>query len=300
MLSRFFSTSQPFHYLMGMLLLSLGSLLLLVFMESQWKWEFLIYAVFLPSSLLLVQFIIVKNELTGQNSFGLFATTMLLLTMVIAGVSWQMILCLFLLLLSLRRLLSLKKGTESIRKIFDGSFWISIAILVNPLMVVFIIVVFVAVFLFARNKWNHWVIPFLAMACVGLLTYTAEVYMDYELLSSLWDPTLYDLSFLWNVWAPIKTVYWLLALAGVIGLLIYIIKLVDIQQRVRPRFSVLVFSGICALAVTVLLQSYFIVLLVPALSIFLVRSIEVIRHKIGRELLFILPVLLMVLALLLR
>ncbi|SCY32838.1 hypothetical protein SAMN05192588_2287 [Nonlabens sp. Hel1_33_55] len=300
MLSRFFSTSQPFHYLMGILLLSLGSVFLLVFIESQWKWEFLIYAAILPLILLLVQFIIVKNELTGQNSYGLFATTMLLLTMVITGIQWQMVACLFLLLLSLRRLLSLKKGIDSIRKIFDGSFWISIAVLIEPLMLAFFIVVFAAVFLFARNKWNHWVIPFVAISCVALLAYTIELYVTLPFVSSLWSSSYYKLAFLWDEWAPIYTIYWLIAVAATLGLLIYIFKLVDIQQRVRPRFSVLVFSGICALAVTLLLQFNYVLLLIPSLAIFLVRSIEVIKHKMGREFLFVLPVLLMILALLLR
>jgi len=300
MLSRFFSSSQPFHYLMGFLTLSLGSVLFLFLIQSQWQWEFLIVAVVLPFTLLLIQFIIVKNELTGQNSYGLFVTTMLLLTMVVVGIPYDIVGCLLLLVLALRRLLSLKKDVDTIRKIFDASFWISIAAIVQPLMAVFMAVVFVAIFLFARSRWRHWFVPLLAITCVALLSFVIELYTSYELVTALWNPDNYQIVFLWSNWQPIHLILWLLGIAGAIGLLIYIIKILDIQQRVRPRFSVLVFSGIFALALGVVMHSDYFLMLIPSLAIFLVRSIETIKHKVVKELLFLLPVFLLVTALLLR
>lgn len=300
MLSRFFSTSQPFHYLMGILTLILGGSLLMFALEPQWEWELLIGVAMLPFAMLIIQFIIVKNELTGQNSYGLFVTTMLLLTMVVVGAPVNKLGCLLLLLLALRRLLSLKKDIDTIRKIFDASFWICIAAIIQPLMSVFLVAIFVGIFLFARSRWQYWAVPFLAIICVALLGFVIELYTGYEMISSLWNSSNYQLKFLWSDWQPMDLIPWILSIAGAIGLLIYIIKLADIQQRVRPRFSVLVFSGICALFLGVVMHSDYLLMLIPSLAIFLVRSIEVIKHKVVKEILFLLPVFLLITALLLR
>ncbi len=300
MLSRFFSSSQPFHYLVGILLLGPFSIGLLWFLDGMWQWSLLIIGIILPLALLLVQFIILKNELTGQNSYGLFAYTMLTLSLVIVGIQMEFALCLLLLLLSLRRLLSLKTGTQTIRKIFDGTFWICIATLIHPVMVFFLFVIFTAIFLFDRTKWRHWVIPFVAMGCVVTLSITLEILLEIEILTQLLYVQAYEISGMLQQWQPGQLIAWLMAAAAVIGFVIYIVKLVDIQQRVRPRFSVLTVAGICALVLGLLFDVAYILLLVPVLAIFQVRALEHIRHKGLREFIFLVPALLVILAIFLR
>ena len=299
MFSRFFSTSQPVHYLIGILLLSIGVLGFEYLTLGRLQMTDLVLITVLPLILLLVQFIIIKNELTTQNSFGLFITTMLLLTMVVIGVPWQSVIALLFLLLSLRRFISLKTGTDSIKKIFDGTFWISMAVLISPFLLIYYLVAFTAVFLFARNNWRHWAIPLVSIAAVALLGVTLELYTDYKFVSSIWSEEWLYINYLWNQWYPVTSILWILGAGGIMGVIIYIIKLVDIQQRVRPRFSVLVFFGICALILGLLVEGYFFLMLVPTLSIFLVRSVEVIKHKVVRELLFILPLLVLIMSLIL-
>ncbi|WP_194851626.1 DUF6427 family protein [Nonlabens antarcticus] len=296
MLSRFFSTSQPFHYLVGILLLGPVSIGLLVLLNGSWEWKFLIIGCLLPLALLLVQFIILKNELTGQNSYGLFSYATLTLCAVILGIQWEFAVCLLLLLFALRRLLSLKTGTSTIRKIFDGTLWIAIASLIQPPMIVFILVVFSAVFLFDRTKWRHWVIPFVALICVAVLSFLVEVFMNYEILSALFYREAYPASGMLEQWKTSDLIGWILCVFAVIGFVIYVIKLVDIQQRVRPRFSVLTISGICATLLALFVNEQFVIVLIPVLAIFQARAMEHIHHKGFREFIFLVPVFLLVIA----
>jgi hypothetical protein len=300
MLSRFFSTSQPFHYLVGILLLGPVSIFLLWLLNGNWQWTYLMIGGLLPFALLLVQFIILKNELTGQNSYGLFAYTMLTLSIVIVGTGWELVVCLLLLLLALRRLLSMKTGTSMIRKIFDGTFWIAIAALIQPAMLLFFLVVFTAVFLFDRTKWRHWVVPFIAIICVAVLSLTLELFVGEEIFSKLLYTDAYAMSGMLKQWQASDLIAWILATFAVIGFVIYIIKLVDIQQRVRPRFSVLTISGICAVLLLLVLNGQYVLLLIPVLTIFQVRALEHIRHKGFREFIFLTPALLLIVALLSR
>jgi hypothetical protein len=284
----------------GILLLGPFSVFLLWLLNGNWDWTYLVISGLLPFALLLVQFIVLKNELTGQNSYGLFSYTMLTLCIVIVGTRWELVVCLLLLLLALRRLLSMKTGTLMIRKIFDGTFWIAIAALIQPAMLLFFLVAFTAVFLFDRTKWRHWLVPFIAITCVAVISYTIEVFLDQEIFSKLLYRDAYVMSEMPEQWQASDWIAWILAAFALIGFVIYIVKLVDIQQRVRPRFSVLTISGICALFLLLVLNVQYVLLLVPVLAIFQVRALEHIRHKGFREFIFLTPALLLVVALLTR
>ncbi len=297
MFSRFFKTSQPFHYLMGVLTLAIGGTALLWGQQGEWHWDILTATVGLPLVLLITQFIVIKNEITGQNSFLLYAGTMLLLAILPALVTWKEVIVLLLLLMSLRRLLSLKSVTRSLSKIFDATLWVCIAGLIAPIALLFLLVVYTAIFLFVRNKWRHWTAPLLAIIAVGILSLTLDLYVGTHTFFSLWDTSSYAWNFLWSQELTSLWMVWLYSSAAVFGILVYIIKLVDIQQRVRPRFSVLVIFGLCALILATLEQPAYAIALAPVLAIFLVRSIETIQHKVWREILFLIPVTLVLLAL---
>lgn len=300
MLSRFFSSSQPFHYLMGILILGPVSILLMWLLGKQWEWSFLIIGILLPLALLLVQFISLKNELTGQNSYGLFAYTMLMLSLIILMLQLDFALCLLLLLLALRRLLSVKTGTATIRKIFDATFWICLASLIIPAMSIFLLTVFTAIFLFDRTKWRHWVIPFVAISSVVFLSFTLEILLEKDILTRLLYIESYQLAGILQAWSINLTTLWIIAILSVIGFIIYIIKLVDIQQRVRPRFSVLTITGLVALVLLLVFNKHFVIMLLPVLAIFQVRALENINHRGFRELLFLTPIFLLIVALVTR
>jgi hypothetical protein len=284
----------------GILLLGPFSVFLLWLLNGNWDWTYLVISGLLPFALLLIQFIVLKNELTGQNSYGLFGYTMLTLCIVIVGTRWELVVCLLLLLLALRRLLSMKTGTLMIRKIFDGTFWIAIAALIQPAMLLFFLVSFTSVFLFDRTKWRHWLVPFIAIICVAVISFTLEIFLNQEIFSKLLYRDAYVMSVMPEQWQASDWIAWILAAFALIGFVIYIVKLVDIQQRVRPRFSVLTISGICALFLLLVLNVQYVLLLVPVLAIFQVRALEHIRHKGFREFIFLTPALLLVVALLTR
>jgi hypothetical protein len=282
----------------GALLLALGSTALLVFSNQYWSWEFLIIALLLPLTLFLVQFIVLKNELTPKSAYCLFIYTMFVLAICTKPVSWHVVVALFFILLSLRRLLSLRSGVAALRKIFDATFWMSIAAFFEPWILIFLIVIYLGILLFAPSKWRHWVMPLVALACTTSLLVIINLFFELGLWT-LYPVQMAPLSVdILDRLTQIPVVPWALMVAAVIGVVIYIVKIFDIQQRVRPRYSVLVIAGLCALILTVTISFQFVLLLVPFLAIFMSRAVSTVNHKIYKELLFLFPLALFVVGLL--
>ncbi|AZQ43110.1 hypothetical protein [Nonlabens ponticola] len=296
MLSRFFSTSQPFHYLISMLLLAPGSMLLSYWLHDVWQWNYVWSGLFMAFSVLVIQFIILKNELTGKNSYLLYAYTMFLLAAAISIDNWFYFLGLVLMLLALRRLLSLKNGKSVLSKIFDATFLIAVMAMIFPLTIVFLLSVFVAVFLFNRGNWRHWAIPVVALLAVFMISWIIQLYTNWTTVSQFLngDVFLIELPFLY--WQPEFLVSSVIVVASIVGLLIYILKLVDIHQRVRPRFSLLVMTGIFSLVLIILFDFRYVIFLIPLVSIFMVRAVENVQHRLWKEVLFIMPALLLLVA----
>ena len=74
------------------------------------------------------------------------------------------------LLLALRRILSLPSEKNTEKKILDASIWIAIATLFNFWSVLFLVVLFVAIFQQITNNYKYILIPFVGITAVFTLT----------------------------------------------------------------------------------------------------------------------------------
>jgi len=167
----------------------------------------------------LYSFIIRKNDLTGAGSYKilLFATFTALIPMAFLNVK---ILCAgVFVLLAVRRLISLRSGIAIERKLYDASFWLTVATLCYFWSIIFFIPLFLSIFLYARGSIRYWFIPILGIATILLfmscyvlyiegdqsyiLDYIDEISFDFSKYSNL--KVLLPLSFLcsvfiWSVW----------------------------------------------------------------------------------------------------
>lgn len=295
MLYSFLKSAKPIHYLLTGIFLVVGMLLLTALRDFK----------FLESGLALVggllsfvvfQFLVAKNELIGRSAMGLWVLLWLFLALVAVRINLESVCAMLLLLLAFRRICAMRTGKEEISKIFDASFWLSICCFINPWYAILFLVIYTGIFLYSRNQLRFWFIPFIAMSCVGFLSFTISYVFDlpiYRPWENSWELTNVSLV---HTTTKAFLFYSLLGLV-IIFLVTYILRIIDVNKRVPKAISVLIISMIIAALLMVINHTLPFnagILLLPPLAIFLGRAAYFLKNKKFREVILWLPVLLCV------
>ena len=174
MLTSFFSKSKPVILLTVILFMTVFYILANfqpVFQEFEMYTlltKFGVLVSFLLSAMVL-DFIAKKNELTKRSGFKI-------LIFAVCSVSFwailkdnQIIVANLCILLSLRRVISLRSRKDIALKIFDATFWICIASLFYFWSILFIFIVYCGILFHAINYFKNWLIPLVAISIVFIL-----------------------------------------------------------------------------------------------------------------------------------
>ena len=125
--------------------------------------------------LFFVYFIVTRNNLTRPNAYslllyvlfiGFFSTTIHNTTEVLSNLF---------LLMALRRIMSLEKKNRIMPKLFDAGFWIGIAFIFNPWMLLFLVLPYIGIILYKRMSVSNLILPLLGTITPLFLTYTYGV-----------------------------------------------------------------------------------------------------------------------------
>lgn len=183
MLTSFFRKSKPIQFLLLGVFMSIYFVLANFIVPNEvitWGYVaqksgiLLVYLVMM----FIINFIVKRNEVTQRNTFTviLFALFTVLIWPILRDN--QQLLAGFFLLLATRRIISLHSGTSIFKKIFDASFWVAISSLFFPPAILFIIVPFFGIMLYAPQEFKTWLIPWTAIFAVFILqtTYSLLVY----------------------------------------------------------------------------------------------------------------------------
>lgn len=183
MITSIFSKSRPINYIL------ITTLLVLCFLLYQFQINFdtisaieigkiIIYLILLISSLFVTNFITKRNGLSKDNSytFLLFFVFLILFPKTLS--SGSLIISNTLILLALRRLISLQSLITPKEKIFDASLWIFIACLFNFWCVLFILLVYISIVLEVASDYRNWLIPIIAFFVVFILTSMSILIFD--------------------------------------------------------------------------------------------------------------------------
>lgn len=181
MLTSFFSKSKPIN-LFPIIFLMLAFYAMACFGGTGEEATFLLIleniglALALTLSLLVLNFIAKKNELTKRSAFKtlLFAISIICFWPILQNDA--VILANLFLLLALRRIISMRTQKDVQKKIFDAAFWISIASLYQFWAVLFFILIFFAILNFSSTLKN-WLIPFVAFGAVAILTLSFHLFV---------------------------------------------------------------------------------------------------------------------------
>lgn len=126
--------------------------------------EQLLLQTFILAVLLLsvfwVNFIVKRNKITGTNSFAMLFYTLLVVVFPEVLMDYNGVLCSFFLLLSTRRLLSIKSLKSVKYKIFDATLWIVVASLFYDWALLYLVLVFVGIYFYEPKNIRNWLVPF--------------------------------------------------------------------------------------------------------------------------------------------
>ncbi len=257
MLASIFSKTRPINYLLvGILSLILFTVKIITLAEPNSDWiyyveQFSMY-LFLFSSLFILNFTTLKNELSKGNNYALFLFFTFLLFFSSIFQNKNIIISNFLLLLALRRLISLKSLINTKEKIFDASFWIFLAALFHFWSIFYIVLVFIAIILHVSKDYRNWIIPFIALFAVTILFFLANSILDNTLLSTLLSKTYISFDFYYfdNIYQRIA-----LALFSSISLFFFVTHLFDIPNKalnMQSSHKTILFSFILGVGIYVL------------------------------------------------
>ncbi|MGF1558603.1 MAG: DUF6427 family protein [Flavobacteriaceae bacterium] len=132
--------------------------------------QLLVFAV-LSGSMFLVDHIVLKNKLTDANSFAILFFTILMVVFPEALLDNNAIFCGLFLLLAMRRLITVRSLKDIKLKIFDATFWVVVASLFYDWALLYLIIIFAAIYIYEPKNIRNWAVPFAGVFAVFMVTY---------------------------------------------------------------------------------------------------------------------------------
>ncbi len=175
MISIIFGKTKPINYIIVLSFLFVFywyahfSMFDRIYSLSQIFWQIFILAV-LFFSVFVVNFIVKRNKVTGVNSFTILFYGLLMVVFPETLVDPNAILCSFFLLLATRRLISIRSLKDIKFKIFDATIWILVSSLFYDWALLFMILVFAAIYFYEPKNIRNWLVPFAAAFTALMIT----------------------------------------------------------------------------------------------------------------------------------
>lgn len=280
MLSSFFRSSKPIHFIITflMVLLVIGYFII---SHPYLGWSYVWIPLTAGLSIGLFHFIAVKNEFINNNSYGIWLYSCLLILTITYSSSINSFIAYLFLLLALRRVLSMRTGKQMTRKIFDASLWIAVACIFYSWSAIFFTIVFLSITIHAFKNLKYWAVPFVAISTVLILTFTIDQYFT----TNLWRDFFIEFNNIVNYksieLSGALIVHSSLAFLCLIASIAMLLGIPNISLSARSRFSVLGFTGLCVLAEFILTGTA--LLTIPVICIFFTRLLQEQEHKVFRE-----------------
>lgn len=120
-------------------------------------------------SLTVVNFIVSKNKITETNSYAILLYCLFIVVFPETLAHGSIVFCSLFLLFGLRRLISIKSLQDVKSKIFDASFWIAISSLFYDWALLFLILVYIAIYLYEPKNFRNWLVAPVALFAFGMI-----------------------------------------------------------------------------------------------------------------------------------
>jgi hypothetical protein len=184
MLTSFFGKSNPVNFLILGILIFTGYVLAVL--NGHWSElaglkiaEYFVLVAICIFSMLLLDFIIRKNDLTKSNTYGVLFFSLFLLVLPVIFFDKNILLSNMFLLLALRRILSLKSEKNPEKKVLDATIWISLAAFFYVFALFFFIVLLMSILRKSHTTYKHLLIPFVGFLGI-LICMTAFQFLMFD------------------------------------------------------------------------------------------------------------------------
>lgn len=254
------------------------------------------------TSILLLNFIVSKNSLSKNTNYEILLFSLFLLALSQTTINTNILFSNFFVLLGLRRIISLRSQTNVNKKLFDAAFWIAIAALFYFWAILFFVLIIVSLMLYTDNKINHWVIPFIAVATVFIITISVSIVLNSTYFESF--KSLPEVSFDYNSYNSLRYLIAITVLFsfGMWSSLFYIKSIKQKKKAFRASFNSILVAVLLSFLIIIIAPqksgSEFLFMFAP-LSIIITNYIEVIEEKWFKEIflsvLILVPFILLVL-----
>lgn len=179
MITRFFNHSKPIAYILVSLIFGLAFFFenfigLNIDLDGGYIFRkigvFLVFLLFL----FLLNFILKRNKIQQQHTYTLSIFVLLLIAFPEVLRAEKLIISYILLLFAVRRIVSLKNNKFFKQRIFDAGFCLFFASILEPSHLLFAVVVYYAILLYASQNYRYFILPIVGFL-VGLVLHTTYV-----------------------------------------------------------------------------------------------------------------------------
>lgn len=287
MITRFFSTSKPIHFVIVILLT------FAVFMFARIKniedgLNFVLflkqvglYAVVL-TSIFVLSFLVSKNNLTKRNGYKILLFSLFIVILPITVQIDNVLISNLFVLLAIRRIISLRSNKRVKKKLFDAAFWIGIASLFYFWAILFFSLVIAALIFYSITNFKNWIIPFIGLLTVVIIitSYSIIENNNFNEIFNYLDITSFDYT-TYNVLNLIIGIT-IIASLGLWTLFFYIRNLKGKIKRQRPSHILIIVAILISVIIILIVPnkngSEFIFMFAP-LSIIMANYIESIKEQ---------------------
>ena len=293
MISSFFNKAKPIH------LAVVSSIVLLVFVISKYysldaslslsllSKQAALFLICL-SSIFVFDFLGSRNNLTKKNSYKLLVFCLFIALLPVTLLNSKILIANLFLLLSLRRIISLRSNKETKKKLFDASFWICIATLFYFWSILFFVLIVAGLILFRIVDIKNWIIPFTGVVAVAIIGTAYMILTGHDFIYYFRDQidVSFDLSPLNSKRIIVSST--IILSYGIWSLLYFVRYLKSKSKKSRPSYIIIILTVIIGLLIVGIAPnkngSEFLFLFAP-LSIIVTNYLETISEKWFKEIL---------------
>ncbi|KJD36774.1 hypothetical protein PW52_03825 [Tamlana sedimentorum] len=237
-------------------------------------------------SILLLNFIVNKNSLTQKDNYEMLLFSLFLLLITQSSQHSNVLFSNLFILLALRRLISLRTLKNTKEKLFDAAFWIGVAALFYFWSILFFALIILSLILLSDGSLRHWIIPFLGVLAVFILSIAVSV-IYYDEYFRFIDQS-FSVSFDYSIYNSLSYIIaiTLLFSFGAWSSLFYLKNIKKKKKAFRASFVTIIFAAIIAFLIVLIAPNKnggeFLFLFAP-LAIIITNYIEVIHEKWFKE-----------------
>lgn len=201
-------------------------------------------------SVLVVDFIVKKNSISEKNSFVILFFSLFFFFYWDLAKDNQLVFSNLFILLALRKIISLKSQILVTKKIFDAAFWISIATLFSFWSILFLLVLYLGILIYASNYYKHFLVPLVSVFIVFIIVNSYHLFFYDTYFHFLNDTISLDFKDIFTIKKTFAVVVFLIMI--LISAILFLPSIKNKTQKNKSSYYILLMSLIIALIISII------------------------------------------------